>query len=352
MRRATLLVAVVAVLLLLLAGPGVRTGLWTFRTGFHLLQWAAYLGIVSGAAALMQLVVPAFRGPPAPLLATIALGLVAAGVPWFWRHRAEQVPPIHDITTDVRNPPKFVAVLPLRAKAPNPVAYGGHEVAEAQEKAYPDIRPLSLPAVPPGAAYARALAAVRAEGWELVAADSADGRIEATATTAWFGFKDDVVVRIQPDGAGSRLDVRSLSRVGGSDVGTNARRIREYLRRVAGLPGVLGAPGEPGIGSGYFVAAPMRQKSIPPACCPTSTLATRRSAPRSITSTAPGSDPTPSWVTNAYRLSGEITNPLGTRRVVAIRASSLPLAASNTDTDLPFLLVARTRRPSALAARL
>ena len=233
MRRTTLLAAVLSVLLLALAGPGVRLSLWSIGTGFELLRWGAYLGLAAAAAGLLQLLVPAWRAPVAMPLAAVALGLVSAGVPWFWRHRAEQVPPIHDITTDVQNPPKFVAVLPLRAHAPNPAAYGGKEVADAQEKAYPDIRPLELSSTPPAGAYTRALAAVRAEGWELVAADSAGGRIEATATTGWFGFKDDVVVRIQPQGAGSRVDVRSVSRVGGSDVGTNARRIREYLRRVA-----------------------------------------------------------------------------------------------------------------------
>ena len=69
-------------------------------------------------------------------------------------------------------------------------------------------------------------------GWALVAADSAQGRLEATATTRWFGFKDDVVVRVRPDGAGSRVDVRSVSRVGGSDVGTNAARIRGFVARI------------------------------------------------------------------------------------------------------------------------
>jgi uncharacterized protein (DUF1499 family) len=69
-------------------------------------------------------------------------------------------------------------------------------------------------------------------GWEIVAADSAAMRIEATATTRWFGFKDDVVVRIQPADSGSRIDVRSVSRVGRSDVGTNAKRIRSYLDRL------------------------------------------------------------------------------------------------------------------------
>jgi uncharacterized protein (DUF1499 family) len=69
-------------------------------------------------------------------------------------------------------------------------------------------------------------------GWTIVAAEPAAGRIEATATTRWLGFKDDVVVRIRPDAGGSRVDVRSVSRVGKSDLGTNARRIREYLGRL------------------------------------------------------------------------------------------------------------------------
>jgi hypothetical protein len=235
MRRATLVAAIVAILLLALAGPGVRVGLWTFRTGFQLLQWGAYLGIAVAVVAVIQLLVPSWRGPSAlPLVAALGFGLIAAGVPWFWRHRAEQVPPIHDITTDVQDPPAFVDVLPLRATAPNPATYGGREVAEQQEKAYPDIRTLELPAMSPGAAYARALGAVRSEGWDLVSADSVAGRIEATATTGWFGFKDDVVVRIRSEGSGSKVDVRSVSRVGGSDVGTNARRIRAYLQKVKG----------------------------------------------------------------------------------------------------------------------
>ena len=69
--------------------------------------------------------------------------------------------------------------------------------------------------------------------WDIVAADPAQGRIEATATTLLFGFKDDVAIRITPDGAGSRVDVRSLSRVGRSDFGTNAKRVRAYLRALA-----------------------------------------------------------------------------------------------------------------------
>ncbi|MGH7629501.1 MAG: DUF1499 domain-containing protein [Gemmatimonadales bacterium] len=230
----TFVAGVLAALLLPLAGVGVRLGLWTFRTGFGVMRWAGYLGLAVAAISLVQLLVAQWRSPrPWRLGVALAFGLLAAGVPWYWRQRARQVPPIHDISTDTQDPPAFVAVLPLRADAPNPATYEGAEIAAAQAQAYPDVRPLELPATPPAAAFGRALDAARAEGWAIVAADSAEGRLEATATTGWFGFKDDVVVRIRAAGAGSRIDVRSMSRVGRSDVGTNARRIREYLSRLA-----------------------------------------------------------------------------------------------------------------------
>ncbi|WP_330970793.1 DUF1499 domain-containing protein, partial [Lysobacter sp. A3-1-A15] len=107
------------------------------------------------------------------------------------------------------------------------------ELAQAQLAGYPDLRTHRLAAAP-AQAFERALAAARDMGWEIVAAEPAAGRIEATDTTPWFGFKDDVVIRIEGDGDGSRIDVRSVSRVGGSDVGANAARIRKYLDRLDG----------------------------------------------------------------------------------------------------------------------
>ncbi len=114
-----------------------------------------------------------------------------------------------------------------------PTAYPGAETAARQQSGYPDIRPLEL-AVPPDAAFARALDAAKSFGWEIVAADAASGRIEATATTPWFGFRDDVVIRVTPTSSGSRVDVRSLSRVGKGDLGANAKRIRAYLAKLSG----------------------------------------------------------------------------------------------------------------------
>ena len=158
--------------------------------------------------------------------------LAAFGGPFALRRVAQSVPPIHDISTDTADPPIFVAVLPRRAGAANPVEYGGETIAAQQRKAYPDVQPLHLPAPPPQA-FERALGAARAMGWEIVDAQPGEGRIEATATTAWFGFKDDVVVRIRPAAGGSVVDVRSLSRVGRSDLGANAKRIRSYLERLS-----------------------------------------------------------------------------------------------------------------------
>jgi uncharacterized protein (DUF1499 family) len=152
-------------------------------------------------------------------------------LPLQWLQRAS-LPVINDITTDTANPPAFVAILPRRVDAPVPAAYPGGTFAQAQREAYPDIAPLVL-RIPPAAAFAKAEDVARTGGWEIVAADQAAGRIEATATTAWFGFKDDIVVRITPTPQGSRIDVRSVSRVGKSDLGTNAKRIRAYLARLA-----------------------------------------------------------------------------------------------------------------------
>jgi uncharacterized protein (DUF1499 family) len=231
--RLILTLAFVAAGLLGISGIGVRLGLWPFGAGLQLLRWSGYLGLAAAAGAAIGLLIPKARaGALGSLVVALVVGLGVAYLPWHWRQRARAVPPIHDISTDLEHPPGFVAVLPLRSNAPNPSEYGGPEVAAAQRQGYPDIQPLLL-AVPPSVAFARALAAAEGMGWALVAADSSAGRIEATATTAWFGFKDDVVIRVTPAPEGSRIDVRSVSRVGKSDVGTNAARIRAYLAKVS-----------------------------------------------------------------------------------------------------------------------
>jgi uncharacterized protein (DUF1499 family) len=142
------------------------------------------------------------------------------------------VPPIHDITTDTGSPPPFVALQTLRATVENGEAYGGPAVATQQKRGYPDLAPLVL-ALPPEQAFARVEAAARAMGWRVIASAPGEGRLEASDTTRWFGFTDDIVVRVKPGPSGSRIDVGGASRVGRSDLGTNARRIRAFLAAVA-----------------------------------------------------------------------------------------------------------------------
>ncbi|HLX06863.1 MAG TPA: DUF1499 domain-containing protein [Thermoanaerobaculia bacterium] len=226
--------AVLAALVPAACGLGVRAGVWTSRAGLVGLRLSFFLALFGAVQAVAALLVLRPRGA-AGLLAAGALVVSGAvlSLPVLMILQARRVPAIHDVTTDTADPPAFVAVLPLRAGAPNAAAYGGPEVAAKQARAYPELQPLHLAAAP-AAAFEPALAAARAMSWAIVAADPVAGRIEATATTRWLGFQDDVVVRLRPEGGGTRVDVRSVSRVGRSDLGTNARRIREYLARLAG----------------------------------------------------------------------------------------------------------------------
>jgi uncharacterized protein (DUF1499 family) len=221
-----LVVGVLALLALALSGPGSRMGWWTFGTGFSVMRWAAYGAAAAFVVGLLGLVL---GGARARAGAAIAIGLAVFAVPWSLMRKARSVPPIHDITTDTSDPPAFVAVIAARqaAHARNPPEYAGPEVAAQQKSAYPDLVPITLP-VPKEQAFEKARAAAQSLGWEIVAADAGEGRLEATDTTRWFGFKDDVVVRVRPEGGGSRVDVRSKSRVGRSDVGANAARIRAF----------------------------------------------------------------------------------------------------------------------------
>lgn len=204
--RAALVLGILAVLLLLLSGPGVRLGLWPWQTGFLLLRAAVFAGAGAALLGLIAILIP--RARSMMLLAALALGVAAAAVPLELQRRARGVPPINDISTAGDTAPAM---------------------AEQQRRAYPDVRPLMVP-VPPDEAFAKARSAALDMGWEIVSADPAAGRIEAVATTRWFGFKDDVTVRVSREGAASRIDVRSRSRVGRGDAGANADRIRRYLK--------------------------------------------------------------------------------------------------------------------------
>ncbi|HEU0216138.1 MAG TPA: DUF1499 domain-containing protein [Stellaceae bacterium] len=239
-----LILAMIAVLLLALGPVGWRAGWWHFRFGLlTLMPWAAYSGIAALIVAAVALLLGRsrleWRGLAFAVLAFAVGGLIAY-VPWHYDQIRKTVPPIHDITTDPDNPPAFVAAVQVRtAQGINPVTYEGAKIAAQQRQAYPDIAPLIVKS-PPDTAFDRALDAARRMGWSIVAADKAAGRIEATDRSRWFGFTDDIVIRVAATDGGSRIDLRSSSRLGRSDFGVNAARVRAYLallREGSGGPG-------------------------------------------------------------------------------------------------------------------
>jgi uncharacterized protein (DUF1499 family) len=233
------ILALLAGLTEIAAGWGTRWGFWDYRAGLLILRFAAYAGIACGVLSLIGCAATwpgGSRRGMAWAAAGLLIALIVILIPWSAGQRARQVPAIHDITTDPENPPRFAALLAVRNASANKAEYGGPEVAARQRAAYPDIAPLEL-AVPPGRAFTLAADAARSLGWQLAGADEKEGRIEATDTTFWFGFKDDIVIRVTPNAGGSRVDVRSVSRVGRSDLGTNAKRVRGYLKKIRELEG-------------------------------------------------------------------------------------------------------------------
>lgn len=229
----------------LIAPLGVWINLWDFRQGFTLLRnahavapWVAGITLliaIGVAVAATQIRQQNFGRLAFFIFLGSGLASLSYIIPESFRApEGENYPPIHDISTDTDNPPQFVAVLPLRANAANTVVYGGSEdmtpekLAELQHQAYPDIKPWHTTASKQ-TVFANALKTVEQLGWELVEQAPDEGRIEATDTTFWFRFKDDVVIMIEEKNGETVVNARSLSRVGRGDVGANAKRLRAFF---------------------------------------------------------------------------------------------------------------------------
>jgi fatty-acyl-CoA synthase len=253
--RASMALSLFLPVYFMVAAQGVKFGLWPWQVGLMkmILQFGLPLIGIALILGLVALVVSLVRKPRAGwkmalvglLIPVLALGFLASV-----QQKSAGIPPIHDIATDVVDPPVFsAAVLSARqAIEANPVgamtapmgslkAYqgpafagiAGKTLGQVGQDAYPAVRPLTLAAAPAKVAAA-AEAEAKAQGWTVVNADPAAGAIGATAETFWFGFKDDVAVRIRPSATGgSVVDVRSTSRVGLSDLGANAKRIEAFL---------------------------------------------------------------------------------------------------------------------------
>lgn len=229
--RAILVGAVVAAALLPIGALGSRFGIWSFGVGFMLLAAAVVLAAIGLVCGIVGIIVAHRRGmrpdrPPLYMGSVISLLILAVMGNQFMT--ASAVPPIHDISTNVIDPPRFEAVVALRGEGANPLEFDAEKIAPAQAEAYPWVQTLETE-LSPDQALQRSREVLEGMGLEIVAVNQAGGKVEATATTFWFGFKDDVVVRVRAGSMGSVVDVRSISRVGVSDLGANARRIGAFL---------------------------------------------------------------------------------------------------------------------------
>ena len=218
-------------LVVLLPGPWYQLGWLGLGAAFTMVETGGWMGVaaaVVGAVTLLAALV--MRRRPFVIAGTVALAMGAATAAWplYMQHRADTVPRIHDITTDTDDVPVFEALVDEREQAPNAVDYPGEAFAEQQRAAYPDLGPRRY-AASRREVFEAAESAAALMQWHVVAADENAGRIEAVATTPWYGFRDDVVVRLREADGEVTVDVRSASRIGRSDLGVNADRIREYL---------------------------------------------------------------------------------------------------------------------------
>ena len=230
--------AVLTPIFMAVSALGVKFGLWDWRFGFGTLVRGfgpklIMLTLVVSALALILALAAKPRKTALVALLALAVPVAAMGIGKNVGKKAGSLPFIHDITTDTQDPPVFSqTIIAQRGTDSNSLEYIGtldprskKPVSEAQHEAYPDIQTIKM-TLAPDAAFDKAEAALKSLGLKIATTDKENGILEATASSFWFGFKDDVVVRIRASEGGSRVDIRSVSRVGGSDIGANAARVR------------------------------------------------------------------------------------------------------------------------------
>lgn len=225
------LVSLSAFLLVALPSPLYKYGVVDLGTAFMGFKFGVFAGIAALILLVLQIL---FKRKTVTLGSTIMallLSIIAIAIPLSMLNKGRSVPPIHDISTDLVNPPEFVAIAPLRADAPNPVEYAGVEAATQQRAAYPELQTLNYLQSKSELVEATKQV-INNLGWQLVNIDANQGIVEATDRTMWFGFKDDVIVRITDNGSKRLVDIRSKSRVGGSDLGKNAERIHGFIEEL------------------------------------------------------------------------------------------------------------------------
>ena len=216
-----------------LAVLGYRFGIMNYQVALIILLGGAAMGmmaVLSGIISIFSIITSDSKVSGIFLALTgLILGLAVVAPVFLTIQAGYKVPRIHDITTDLQNPPKFTTIRTLRTAAHNPL---DREVpanlAKLQQAGYPNLGSLQIDSNP-NQVFEEAVALVKARGWEAVDISAKNGTIEATDTTKIMGFKDDVVIRVTEKENKTIVDIRSASRIGISDMGTNAARIKAFL---------------------------------------------------------------------------------------------------------------------------
>jgi uncharacterized protein (DUF1499 family) len=236
--QAILIGAVIGAVLLLMGGFGTRLGMWSYNGGFTvasggilLASAGLFLGVIGYVVALRK----GLNTERSSILIALLICIILLVQVGMQVNALASVPAIHNISTDTQDPPAFDALVAVRAaEGANPLVYDANVLAEPQREAYPWVQTLQLP-TNPGVLLNEAVSVLEDMGLAVVNVSAEQGIIEATATTFWFGFKDDVVIRVRESAVGgSVIDVRSVSRSGQSDLGVNAKRIGTILQGLRG----------------------------------------------------------------------------------------------------------------------
>ncbi|WP_159818190.1 DUF1499 domain-containing protein [Colwellia sp. 20A7] len=225
-----------AVIPLLLGFPiavvAYRLNLWSMGVSFQLIKYTGYVSIAVFLIAILVALFALFKkqnnvaktcAVVAVLLAIPVVGLSMQAA------KGKSLPFLHQVSTDTVNLPAFDAIIALRGEKSNPLDYDREKLEPLQQAAYPAVKPI-VSALNVKQAFTKAVNTAMSLGWEVVAKNQATGTIEAVETTSLWAFKDDIAIRIQmTDNGSSKIDLRSISRVGGTDLGANAERIKKFI---------------------------------------------------------------------------------------------------------------------------
>jgi uncharacterized protein (DUF1499 family) len=219
----------IAVVMMVVGGAVGFLRLAPALTAFGIYALGGLLAIIAGVSALVASARRRGFGPGRAVALLAAMIFIVTAAPGFGP------PPINDFTTDLADPPAFTQATTLPANAGRDMSYPA-DFAAIQRDCCADLATLQSASSPAQAFERVRVTAEAMPDWEVTKSDAQSGVVEAVSTTRLFGFQDDVVIRIRPDGTGSRVDMRSKSRDGKGDQGVNAKRIRAFMQAMQAAP--------------------------------------------------------------------------------------------------------------------